>query len=415
MNKTAGVVGAAALALLTGRAARAEAVAQAVANVTGGATDNPLLAPAGGPGIGLDEFTTVRASLQGQYRGQRSDQALTYTYAGTFYATQTEANSQAHLLMWSLNATPTGRTELRAQVGATYQSLNSLNPLAAAAALNPQAVATTGFLALPDVPVTYVGTTALANGRYRPNGTSEWSEATSVNAFVPTSGETGHSIGLSQTGHYERQRARNALILDLGLSYLNASTLAVVGQAPLQPIPMFQVQGTAGWRRDVSAFLYYAINAGAMLMAATDGSQVTLQPVGQGILHYQSATVLAELALAQSSQMNVVLGQTFMVSGLSARTLVPIDRLQRFRLAGVASANRQWTIDSWTLNAALDMLAADVGIVYQPLQQPYLVSLDYSVQEQIGHMVGATSYPDLHRQAVMLTLTGTWGTDRNGR
>jgi len=250
MKKTAAVVGGAALALLAARAARAELAAQAVANVTGGATNNPLLAPEGTVSPGLDEFTTVRATAQGLYRGRLVNQLLAYTYTGTFYATATEANSQGHQLLWSLDGTPTARTEVRAQASATYGHLNSINPLAATAALNPMTVATAGFVSLPSNPVTYFGGAAQATGSYRPTGTTLWSEVTSVNSFVPIDGETGHSIALLQTGHYERERARNALLVDLMLSYLDASSLTPPDGMPLQPSPMFQAQGTVGWRRD---------------------------------------------------------------------------------------------------------------------------------------------------------------------
>ncbi len=413
MNKTAAVVGGAALALLAGRAAHSEVVAQAVANVTGGATNNPLLAPDGSAGIGLDEFTTVRATALGQYRGRLLTQLLAYTYTGTFYASTTEANSQGHQLLWSLDGTPTARTEIRAQASATYGHMNSINPLAAAAALNPQTVATTGFVALPSNPVTYFGGAAQATGSYRPTGVTLWSELTSVNTFVPIAGETGHSIALLQTGHYERERARNALLVDLMLSYLDASTLiSTSGGMPLQPSPMFEAQGTVGWRRDVSPVLYYAIDGGVLLIDATSGNQLSVQPVGKGTIHYQSETVLAELTLSQSSLMNVYIGQTLMVAGATARAVVPIDRLQRFRLVGVGTADHQWAIVSGGLDSALDLLAADVGLAYQPLKQPFLASIDYSVQQQIGYTVGGTMYPSLHRQAVMLTLTGTWGTDQ---
>ncbi|HXJ21741.1 MAG TPA: hypothetical protein VMT03_16070 [Polyangia bacterium] len=415
MNRKAGLVGGAALALLAGRIARAEAIATAVANVTGGATNNALLAPEGASTLGLDEFTTVRASLQGEYRGRLVDQTLSYVYTGTFYATYTDANGNAHQLIWTLNATPTGRTEVRAQAAATYAHLNSINPLAAAATLNPQVVATSGFVSLPKGSVTYFGGTAQAAASYRPSGTTLWSELTAVNSFVPTAGETGYSVALVQSGHFERQRARNALLVDLTLSYLDASTLAPDGYLPLQPSPMFEAQGTVGWRRDVSPFFFYSIDGGALMLDTTDGSQLTVQPVAQGTIHYQSGTVISELQVSQSSQMNVYLGQTFMAATATARTLVPLDRRERFRVVGLGTASRQWAITSDGLDTAMDLLAADLGIAYQPVQQPFVASLDYSIQDQLGYTVGSNTYPTLHRQVVMLTVTGTWSSDRGAR
>jgi hypothetical protein len=353
----------------------------------------------------------VRGTLAGQVHGRLVDQTLSYTFGGTFYVTHTDGNSQMHQLLWSLNATPSGRTELRTQAGAAYGHLNSINPLAAAATLNPQTVMTSGFVPLPSGSVTYFSGTAQANLNYRPTGTTMWAESTAINSFVPTAGETGYSVGLLQTGHYERQKARNALLVDLALSYLDASTLAPDNSMPLQPSPVFNAQVTAGWRRDISPFFFYSISGGALLIDATNGSQLSVQPVAQGIIHYQTGTVISELQVSQSSQLNVYLGQLFMVGGASGRLVMPIDKLQRFRVVGVGTASRQWTTTGG-LDTAMDLLAGDVGVAYQPLEHPFLVSLDYNVQEQIGYTAAGTTYPSLHRQVVMLTVTGTWSSDR---
>src|SRR4051812_15278374 len=96
---------AAALALLAVGIAAGPAQAQldgaAVANVAAGATNNPLSVEDGLPKSN-DEFTLIRAGGQGRYLGRRVQQTLSYTYAGTFYAQTTAANTNAHDLLWAL-------------------------------------------------------------------------------------------------------------------------------------------------------------------------------------------------------------------------------------------------------------------------------------------------------------------------
>src|SRR5580692_3854699 len=117
-------------------AARAELVGVVAANVVEGATSNALNAPDGSPAAGADEFTTLRASLMGTYRGPRQDQSLSYVYSANIFAQHSEGDSQTHDLTYALNALPSGRTEIQALASGAYGVLTSVNPIAAAAALS---------------------------------------------------------------------------------------------------------------------------------------------------------------------------------------------------------------------------------------------------------------------------------------
>ena len=124
---------AAALALfavgVAARPAQAELEATAVANVAAGATNNPL--SVGGRAAEDERRVHVRSRRRhGRYLGLRSQQSLSYTYSGTFYAQTTAANTNAHDLLWTLLASPTARTDVQAQVDGTYGRLNSINPVA---------------------------------------------------------------------------------------------------------------------------------------------------------------------------------------------------------------------------------------------------------------------------------------------
>lgn len=410
MTRTAGILAAAALAVLAAGTARAAVDAVAAAYVTAGATSNPLLLPDTVP-VNWDEFTTVRASLRGKYTGQRAEHLLSYTYAGTFYANDTGADNQVHELTWLLTATPTGRTDLRAGAGLTYGYLSSINPLAATGALNMQTVAGAAFVAVPTGPVTYFGANANVNGIYRPNGVMTWSELTTVTSFVPITGDAGRSLALMQNGHFERLWGRNGLTLDLMGTYFKSQPFTIANSAAMLPgSETLQLQALVGWRHEFSPELYVGTSAGALLVDALAVNQFTVEPVAFATLHYQTPIALAEVVLTQSSQLNVYLGQPLLVDSALARLVFPLDRLQRFRLVGVGTAQREWTIAP-NVDAAVDLLAGDVGLAFTPLAQPFYASLDYTFQEQVGHTVGTTLYPSLHRQIVMLTLTATWGTD----
>lgn len=404
----AAILAGGALALMGAGSARAQMDAAVIAHVTAGATSNPLLAP-DTVAVAWDEFTTVRASARGHSRGRRTEQLLSYTYAGTFFANTTVANGQVHQLAWVLTATPTGRTELHATAEGIYGTLNSINPLAAVSATSMQNVAGAGFFSVPTGAVTYVGANGNVNGTYRPDGHSAWSEATNVAAFVPISGDAGRSVAVVESGHHERLWGRNALTLDLMGSYFKSQPFTLLG-APFPGNEMVQIQAMAGWRRDFSAALVLSTSAGVMVMDTVAGNQLSVLPVAFATLHYQTPSVLAEVTVSQSSQLNVYLGQSLLVDGVVARAVLPIDRLQRFKLIGLGTAAREWTVVP-SFQRATDLLAADVGLTFTPLQRPFYASLDYLVQDQIGQTVGMTVYPTLHRQMVMLTLTATWGTD----
>src|SRR5437762_9089590 len=149
-----------------GGPARAEISGLVAANVGEGATSNALLAPDGSPAVGPDSFTTVRASAAGRFQGRLQGQTLSYSYAATLFVDHPEGNSQTHLLGWALDALPTPRTAVLAQAGAGYGVLNSVNPIAAAVALNPQAAGQISFAAVPTGAVTYFDVNGTAGGQF---------------------------------------------------------------------------------------------------------------------------------------------------------------------------------------------------------------------------------------------------------
>lgn len=411
---------AAALALfavgIVARPARAQLDATAVANVTAGATNNPLSVEDGLPKSN-DEFTMVRAGVGGRYQGQRTAQTLSYTYAGTFYVDTKAANAHAHDLLWTLLASPTARTDLQAQVDGSYGRLNSINPVAAVGAMNAQTVGTLNFTGIPTGPVTYASTTASLSATYRPTAVKTWSELTTFTTFIPISGPAARSFVVTQSGHFERAWGRDALTLDVLGSYFDSSTTADELAAQL-PGAARTVDGQAlvGWRHEFSPAAFVGASAGVLVLDTLGGGSggLNVEPVATGIAHYQTKVALAELIVSQSLQLNVYLGQPLLVDGAIGRLVIPLDRLERLNLVGVGTAQRQWSFGP-PLAAAVDLLAADVGLAFRPLTYPILASLDYTAQEQIGHTVGMTPYPSLHRQVVMLTVTATWGTNQRVR
>src|SRR5579863_6311136 len=213
------------LTLTAGAApARAEISGLVAANVVEGATSNALLAPDGSPAVAPDSFTNVRATATGRFQGQRQGQTLSYTYAATLFADHPEGNSQTHLVTWALDAVPSPRTAVLAQAAAGYGVLNSVNPIAAALALNPEAAGQTSFAAVPTGALTYFDANGTAMGQFHQTPTLSWQEATSVNVFDPITGPVASTLGLTQDFRHEHQWLRDTLTVDLLLGYLNASS-----------------------------------------------------------------------------------------------------------------------------------------------------------------------------------------------
>ena len=396
----AAVVGPAALA-------RAQLTAQVAASVSGGVTNNALLAPDGDPSIGPDVFTVVRGAVQAAYAGKRVDQILAYGYNGTFYAEHPEGDGQNHDLGWRLHATPTGQVEVRAQADASYSYLNSVNPITA----SPQTVATTTFVALPAGAASFYGLTARASGSYQPNAQYLWSEYSTVAEIFPVSGNLPGSFTATQDVHMERSRGRNAFTMDLVLNYLDSEALTATDGTVLAPSEVGGAQLLVGWKRDFSATVVGTAGVGVLVSDSLHGGEFSVEPVGQLTVRYQKGFALAEASLLQTSQVDPYLGEFLLTDMFTGRAFLALDRLERFHFIGVGSAQRGSVISGESLSTAVDLLVGDVGFSFRPLQYPVSASIDYNVQDQIGHTVGDTTFPSLHRQMVLLTLTGTWRSD----
>jgi hypothetical protein len=390
--------------------ARAEISGLVAANVVEGATSNALLAPDGSAAIGPDAFTTVRASAAARFQGRRQGQTLSYTYAANFFVDHPEGNSQTHLLTWALDAVPTPRTVVLAQAGGSYGVLSSVNPIAAALALNPQAAGETGFAAVPTGAVTYFNATGTATGQFRQTPTLAWQETTAVNVFEPTAGPVARTLGLTQDFRHEHQWLRDTLTIDLLLGYLDASSFTAAPGNVVPRLETLQAQLLVGGRRELAPSLSGSLEVGALILESRTADLTSFGPAGRATLHYQRELTFAELLVAHMPQLNVYLGQTLVSDAVTLRSLLPLDRAERFRLVAFGTAQRGSVITGGGFEPAIDLLAADVGFLYQPVTTPLMASVDYNLEDQIGHAVGSTVFPSLHRQMVMVTLTGTLGT-----
>jgi hypothetical protein len=407
------VVGVTAAMAMLPAFAHAQVTGLVSANVVEGATSNALNAP-DGPAVEADEFTTLRASLAGNYRGPRQDQTLSYIFAANIFAQHSEGDSRTHELTWAMNALPTGRTEIQAQASGTYGALTSVNPLAAATALNPPAVATGQLAATPSGPVTFVAAAATATGTFRPQPSLLWRETTTFSDFDPIHGDIAHSFGLVQDFRREHQWARDTFTLDLSAGYLHSDGFTASTGAVLPRIETATGQLLAGWRRDVTPDFSFALEGGALFLASLVNDNTSVGPAGRAIARYQYELALAELTLAHSPELNVSLGQSLVSDAATLRALLPLDKKQRFRVVALGTAQRSSVLSTNGLDAAIDLLAVDAGITFQPIGYPFLASLDYVAQDQTGHTVATAAgssqvFPSLHRQMVMLTLTASWG------
>ncbi len=390
--------------------ARAEISGLLAGNVVGGATSNALLAPDGSPAVGADQFTTVRASAAGRLQGRLQGQTLSYSYAATFFDDHPEADSQTHLLTWAFDALPTPRTAAAAQAGVGYGVLNSVNPIAASLALNPQAAAQTSFAAVPTGAVTYFDANGTATGQFHQTPTLTWQESTAFNVFEPIAGAVAHTLGLTQDLRHEHQWLRDTLTVDLLVGYLDASAFTAAPGNVVPRLETLQAQLLVGGRRELAPSLSGSLELGALVLDSSSANVTSFGPAGRATLHYQRELAFAELLVAHMPELNVYLGQTLVSDAVTLRSLLPLDRAERFRLVAFGTAQRGSVITGGGFEPAIDLLAADVGFLFQPIGFPVMASLDYNLEDQTGHTVGTTIFPSLHRQMVMVTLTATWGT-----
>ena len=396
--------------LAAGSPARAEISGLAAANIAGGATSNALLAPDGSPAVGPDSFTTVRASAAARFQGRLQGQTLSYTYAATLFADHPEGNSQTHLLAWALDAVPTPRTAVLAQAGAGYGVLNSVNPIAAALVLDPQAAAQTSFAAVPTGAVTYFDANGTATAQLHQTATLSWRETTALNVFAPIAGPVARTLGLTEELRHEHQWLRDTLTVDFLFGYLDASSFTAAPGNVVPPLETVQAQLLGGGRRELGPSLSASLELGALVLDSLTAHATAVGPAGRATLRYQRELAFAELLAAHMPELNVYLGQSLVSDAVTLRSLLPLDRAERFRLVALGTAQRGSVIAGGGLEPAIDLLVADVGFLYQPVTYPVMASLDYNLEDQSGHTVGTTIYPSLHRQMVMLTLTGTLGT-----
>jgi hypothetical protein len=394
--------------------ARAEVMGLAAANVAEGFTNNALSAPDGSAAVGADAFTIIHASLSGTERGPLHDQGLSYTYLATFYATHTVADAQTHSVYYFLNAAPTATTAVRALATGAYGVTNSVNPIAATAALNPQSTTDLTLVAVPSGPITYLSGTASAVGVYRPTPQLLWQETTLATSFDPlTQGEVAHTFALSQDFRHEHQWARNAFTADLSVGYLNAAPFTTSLGVPVAEVRNVQGELLVGLRRELSPFWNGSLEIGLLALdqlQRTDGASVG--PAGRAIAHYQNDPAFVDLTLQHSTQLNPYLGQVFLADSALLRAVLMLDKRERFRATAFGTAERASEIVPGSgLQKAFDLLAADFGIGYHPLSYPLLATLEYTIQDQIGYVVAGNASPSMHRQVVMLTLTALWGTN----
>jgi hypothetical protein len=407
-----------------------EWVARAAATVSGGATNNALLAPDGSPAVGSDEFTTLHAGVGGSFTGQCQGQTLGYTYGATFFAEHTQGDAQSHVLAWSLDAAPADQLSIHAGAIGTYGTLNSVNPIAANVALDPQAGNGVQFGASPTGALNYYSANATLGGTYKPKRNVLWTETTTFNNFYPTtSGELAPSYALAVNLRHEHQWAHQTLSLDLSSGYMHADSFRPkvtlpdplagyirVGPYTYFPLPIAEVstipvQLMAGWRHDFNPLLSASAEAGALALHSFVTGVTNYGPAARAVASYQNLISFADLTLAHQPQLNVFIGQTFVSDNVMLRAVMFLDRAQRFRFVAFASAQHNSVLGSAGLSSAIDLLSVDVGVAYHPTAYPVQASLEYTGLDQIGHRVGTSNYPDVHRQMVLLTVSAAIGTN----
>jgi hypothetical protein len=258
--------------------------------------------------------------------------------------------------------------------------------------------------------VTYFDANGTATGQLHQTATLSWRETTAVNVFEPIAGALARTLGLTQELRHEHQWLRDTLTVDLLFGYLNASSFTAAPGNVVPELETVQAQLLLGGRRELAPSLTGSLELGALVLDSLTANLSSVGPAGRATLHYQRELAYAELLAAHMPQLNVYLGQSMVSDAVTLRSLLPLDRAERFRLVAFGTAQRGSVITGGGFQPAIDLLVADVGFLYQSVAHPFMASLDYNLEDQLGHTVGTTIFPSLHRQMVMATLTATLGT-----
>jgi hypothetical protein len=387
-----------------GRPLRAEVVLQLAPELGGGVTDNVNATTAGNQHE-ADGFTRFAGSLRLRYQGARADHALGYVFSFTRFLQGQGTDTISNDLGWASSFKLTAVTNLRVEGGATLSRMSSI------AAADPYATAPVS--AVPGGSTLFLASRLSQGLSYTPTPRTSYNETLSfaqvhyldAPANANLSGGTFVSADLRGSWLVRRER--------VGLDLVASDSIA----------PDDPMRGTFGsghtfltsllidWTHELSPTWAVGVGGGPSMMFKWGGPGV-IAPAAFLSANYRRVPWFAGVTASQVPSANIYVGQATISDQILARAALPLNRRETLLVAGFGGYVYARVVDStFQLTRAYDQVTGGVSLALRFSQFPGVCALNYTVLSQHGSSTLGNQIPDLARQSVFLSVSGTfsWG------
>jgi hypothetical protein len=259
---------------------------------------------------------------------------------------------------------------------------------------------------------TFFTTIASLGAAWRPTPLLAWTETTSAHVAVPLEGIQARSTyGVDETVAHDRTFGLNSFIASAQVGYLEAAELQdSLGNVVFPETQSVHGRILAGWHRSLSPFTDVNASLGGLAAMDPAGGPIVLGPSWRAGVTYHRDIGTASAEVDRTPAPSLYVGRVSVSDRLIVNLSLPIDRAGRFHASGSGGYTHVRFLDlSNNLVPGTDFLMANVGVNFHPLLWPVSFGLHYTRLQQFAHSInGAPAPPDLERQVLMFSVTGTW-------
>ncbi len=380
----------------------------AAASAGVGVTDNVASASTGSAGSQYGALWLAGAGLDGSWTGQKQSHDLRYSFGITRSFSSTGRERQTHALSRNGRYSPTGVFNVSGAVMATLTRLDSINipatntdPTAMLSAATPIPSATTFF-----------STIAHLTAAWHPTPLVSWTETTSAHMAVPVEGtQARSSYGLDEAIGNDRTFGLDSFIASVDVGYIVAPELKdSLGNVVFPKNESVHSRILAGWHRSLNPFTDASASVGGLAAMGLAGGPIVLGPSWRANLTYRRELGTISAEVDRTSTPSLYVGRASVSDRLMVNLALPIDRNGRFHAVAAGAYSHVRFLDSSNnLVPGTDVLMANAGVVFHPLLWPVSFGLHYTRMQQFSHAIsGVPALPDIERQVLMFTVTGSW-------
>jgi hypothetical protein len=383
-----------ALALGMSAPAQAEVVGELSPSVTAGATDNAMVTATSGSEKEPDAFTTTGITGRLRYQGARTQYGLGYRVGITRFAEHEIANSISNSALATSSFNLSAVTELRLDADATVSRTSRVDSTAGAVAASQAA---------PNGTIMFLTYDLNQEVIYQPSARQRWGQALRMAQvkYLDEMAGLPNSTFISAEGRFDRLGARDTTYVLTRVSDLYTTAGSLHAQN-------LMVELLFGVRRELNASWAFDAQAGPMGMFDLNGSGV-IGPAAVANLNYQNAPWFATFTVSQEPAPNLYLGEATISDRAMLRLSLPLNKRELTFLSGNGGYTYARLVNRETkLERVFDQWNGGFAVVQKLGNMPLFASLEYSAMRQHGNRVAGHVVPDLTRQAVLLTISGSF-------